>query len=89
MARRRNPALPLSADMRRLRAGVTDGRPDLGTFLARLRGLHPDIDVAIDGIYCGREGIIREPIGSWGRTLNFNWYSNDVRKNVVEWAYIS
>ena len=81
-----------SADLRKLKTAVakaSEGRPSLSDFLDRLRGLHPDLDAALDGIYTGRIGEVREPIGDWGRMICFNWYSNDVRKAFVEWSYIS
>ena len=83
---------PAPADLKRLKKAVmdaADGRPSLSEFLSRLDGLHPDLDAALSGIYCGHEGRISEPIADWGRSINFNWYSNDVRKHFVEYSYIS
>ena len=68
---------------------AVEGRPNLSEFLSRLSGLHPDLDAALDGIYCGRDGRVSEPIADWGRSINFNWYSTEGRKHVVEYAYIS
>jgi hypothetical protein len=83
---------PSPTDLKHLKRAVmlaADGRPSLSEFLARLSGLHPDLDAALEGIYTGREGRLSEPIGDWGRNICFNWYSNDVRKHFVEYAYIS
>lgn len=83
---------PSPKDLKRIKDAVidaTEGRPVLSEFLKRIEGLHPDLDAALEGIYCGKEGRVSEPIADWGRSINFNWYSNDVRRHFVEWAYIS
>jgi hypothetical protein len=68
---------------------ATDGRPNLSEFLSRITGLHPDLDEAIEGIYCGADGRVTEPIGDWKRNICFGWHSTGGRKHAVEWAYVS
>jgi hypothetical protein len=85
-------AKPDRKELHRIKRAVlaaSDHRPTLSEFLGRLNGVHPDLDAALEGIYCGHEGRITEPIGDWGHHLCFNWYSTEGRKHVVEWAYIS
>lgn len=86
-------ARPTPRELRHFKTAVVMAaaadRPSLSDFLARLRGLHPDLDAALDGIYCGATGRVSEPIGEWGHRLTFNWYSTETRRHFVEWAYIS
>ena len=90
---RRGPSSkPDAATMRTLRAAVasaTSDRPSIGEFLSRVSALHPALAAAAEGVYTGREARITAPIADWGVMLCFGWYSNEVRKYVVEWSYIS
>lgn len=83
---------PPAADLRKLRravANASDGRPSLSDFLATVSALHPDLSAAVEGIYTGREGRVSEMVADWGVSINFNWYSNDVRRHFVEYSYLS
>ena len=92
---RRGPSSkPNAKVLKALRNAVADDcirdRPDLATFLLRVATLHPALDAAVtDAAYPGAEGRVALPVADWGIALCFNWYSNEVRKHVVEWAYLS
>jgi hypothetical protein len=68
---------------------AADGRPNVSEFLARLKGVHPDLDAALDGIYCGHDGRVSETVGDWNRSICFGWHSTESRSHVVEYAYLA
>ena len=66
-------------------AKTSDGGPDIGTWLNRIRALgNPLLTEAVEGIWCGKEG--RETIDLPGTKsmLCVGWYSGK-----VEWSYLS
>lgn len=66
-------------------AKASDGLPDLGTWLARIRAInHPALNEAIEGIWCGREGEVRLELAGWKSLLCMGWY-----RGKVEWSYLS
>ena len=66
-------------------AKASDGGPDLGTWLARIRALnHPALNEAISGIWCGRSGEVRIDIDGWRSLLCMGWHAGR-----VEWSYLS
>ena len=68
---------------------IPSGTP-LQDWIDKASNLHEDISSALEGIYCGREGKIHEPLhgefeGTW---LDMGWYTVlDTPK--VEYAYFS
>lgn len=66
-------------------AKASDGGPDLGTFLNRVRALeHPVLTEAIDGIWCGREGRVTLDLPGSNSMLCLGWHNAR-----VEWSYLS
>lgn len=93
LSRRGMSSKPDPLDMKALRrkvAAASDGRPSLSEFASRIMDLHPAVVAAFDSAALrGDEGRETVPIADWGVMLCFGWYSNDVRKHVVEWSYLS
>lgn len=66
-------------------ATASDGGPDLGTFLNRVRALgHPVLTEAIEGIWCGREGRVSLDLPGSNSMLCLGWHNAR-----VEWSYLS
>ena len=66
-------------------AKASDGGPDLGTWLARIRALeNPLLTGAIEGIWCGRGGRVALDLPDTKSLLCMGWYNGR-----VEWSYIS
>jgi hypothetical protein len=66
-------------------AKASDGCPDLGTWLNRVRALDiPVLTEAIDGIWCGRNGRVTLDLPGSNAMLCMGWYHNR-----VEWSYLS
>ena len=64
---------------------ASDGGPDLGTFLNRLRALeNSTITEAIEGIWCGREGRVTLDLSGSNAMLCIGWHNAR-----VEWSYLS
>lgn len=60
----------------------------LQEFLERASAISDDMSAAIDGIYCGREGMVRgEPVGDYA-FLTFGWYTT-FKTPRVEFYYLS
>ena len=68
---------------------AADNRPSLSEFLRRLHGVHPDLDAALEGIYCGHDGRVAEPVADWNCSIVFGWHSTATRKHVIEYAYLA
>ena len=69
---------------------LAQGGPTLSKFLELATGLHPEIDRALEGMYCGREGRIAEPCFDNTRTLAMGWYTvlDNAKCARVEYVYI-
>jgi len=64
---------------------ASDGGPDLGTWLARIRALDSAaLNTAIEGIWCGRDGNVWLEIEGANCLLCMGWYNGR-----VEFSYIS
>lgn len=71
--------------LRRAVCKTSDGRPDLGTWLNRVRNLNdPDLTAAAEGIWCGRSGDARIDMPGTTSMLVVQWHETR-----VETAYIS
>ena len=78
-------AITFDKKTRRAVAAASDGLPDIGTWLTRIHAIgHESLDTAIDGIWCGRDGEARIPIGGANAMLCVGWYNKR-----VEWSYLS
>ena len=66
-------------------AKASDGLPDLGTFLNRVRALNrPVLTEAIEGIWCGRNGRVTLDLEGANSMLCIGWHNAR-----VEWSYLS
>jgi hypothetical protein len=66
-------------------AKASDGLPDLGTWLTRIRNLNdPVLTEAIEGIWCGRSGRVTLDLPDSNSMLAMGWYNGR-----VEWSYLS
>ena len=77
--------IKLSRATRTAVAKASDGGPDLGTWLNRIRGLEvPVLVEAIDGIWCGRSGRVTLDLPGTNSMLCLGWHNSR-----VEWSYLS
>jgi hypothetical protein len=78
-------AVKFSKATRRAVAAASDGGPDLGTWLNRIRALNdPTLTAAIDGIWCGRNGRVTLDLPESNAMLCMGWSNGK-----VEWSYVS
>lgn len=78
-------ALAFDRKTRTAVAKSSDGLPDLGVWLSRIRGIdHPALTSAVDGIWCGRNGEVRLEMPGWKSMLCMGWHHGK-----VEWSYLS
>jgi len=84
------------AQKRRILNKMIDGIPanifrgSLQDWITYVANIHPDFAVALEGIYCGREGRVHEKLGGKfeGLWLDFGWYTvSDTPR--VEYTYVS
>ena len=69
---------------RRAVAKTSDGGPDLGTWLSRIRGINDSVlTEAIDGIWCGRTGEVRIDLPESNALLCMGWYQGRVESSCV------
>jgi hypothetical protein len=65
----------------------------LPEWLKAVSNLHDDLSTALEGIYCGTEGKVHEPLAGEfeGLYLDFGWYKdpNAEGSPKVEYAYVS
>lgn len=81
----RTATVKLPKSLRTKVAVASDGLPDLGTWLARIRALdHPLLTAAVEGIWCGRSGEVRLDLPGANSLLCMGWYNAR-----VEWSYLS
>ena len=59
----------------------------LQEFLDKASTISADVSLALDGIYCGWEGRVDEPLGDFGY-IHFGWYTTGTVKR-VEFCYVS
>lgn len=77
--------MTFTSKTRNLVAKASDGGPDLGTWLSRIRDIgDASLTEAIEGIWCGRTGEARLDIAESKSLLCVGWYNGR-----VEWSYIS
>jgi hypothetical protein len=78
----------ITKSLRNKVASASDGLPELGLWLARIRAIDDDLLTdAIDGIWCGRDGEWRQHIYGEGFRSVFlcvGWHNGK-----VEWSYLS
>lgn len=60
------------------------GLPPLQTWLTAVADIDPALATAVEGIYCGQAGELREEIPGTNRFLVMTWYNGK-----VETAYVS
>lgn len=66
-------------------AKTSDGLPELGTWLERIRNLNvPELTTAIEGIWCGRDGQSTMDIPDAKSMLVVGWHHGR-----VEFSYLS
>jgi hypothetical protein len=70
--------------VRRSLADLATDRLPLGEFITKARLLDDEVSAALDGIFCGSEGRMRELLPKRHRYLVLTWYDKK-----VEVAYIS
>lgn len=78
-------AVKVTRKLRNDVAKASDGLPDLGTWLARIRGLDvPALTEAVEGIWCGRDGKEVLNLDGAKSMLVVGWHNGR-----VEYSYIS
>ena len=66
-------------------AKTSDGGPDIGTWLNRIKALgNPLLTEAVEGIWTGRSGEVRLELQNANSWLCMGWYEGK-----VEWSYLS
>lgn len=78
-------AVKITRGLRNQVAATSDGGPDLGTWLARVRALDvPVLTEAVEGIWCGRDGKETLDLGGCKSMLVVGWHNGR-----VEFSYLS
>lgn len=70
--------------MRRQITTATSDLPMLQTWIDRVAAIHPDLATAVEGIYCGTDGRMREGVPNTNKVLVMGWHNGR-----VEFGYLS